>query len=128
MADKLLVYTSQYRYSGDDRLDVTTKSTDPIGIVFAPSRSLLAEFLPQKQAAKAKGGSWPWDDYQKFYLEEMRTSYRRNTPKWEQLLQRKRVTLVCFCSDQQCHRVVLAQILAQCGAINMNEVRPEFTR
>jgi hypothetical protein len=38
---KNLLYTARYRYSGNDRLDITVKGKDPIGRIFAPSRKMV---------------------------------------------------------------------------------------
>ena len=35
---KNLLYTARYRYSGNDRFDITVKGKDPIGRIFAPSQ------------------------------------------------------------------------------------------
>lgn len=107
----LRVYTSQYGYSGTDRLDITVKSSDG---VFAPSWELVHGIKERRITP---------EQYTERYLALLRTSYRQKHQKWEDLLQQSRVTLVCFCSHGMfCHRLILADVLTKLGAVYMGEV------
>lgn len=48
------LYTAQYSYSQNDRLDITVKGKDPVGRVFAPT---------WKMVMQSKEGRLSWDDY-----------------------------------------------------------------
>ena len=37
----LKFYTAQYRYKGEDRMDITVKGQDPIGKMFAPTWAMV---------------------------------------------------------------------------------------
>ena len=110
------LYTAQYRYSGDDRLDITIKGKDPIGRIFAPS---------WKMVMGSKEGKISWDEYQKMYRELMQNAYRQHRDTWDNILNRDEVTLVCFCkSDPTCHRYLLADYFSKLGAEYLGERRP----
>ena len=110
------LYTAQYRYSGDDRLDITVKGRDPVGRIFAPSWKLVMG---------SKEGKITWNEYQKMYRELMRNSYRQHRDTWDNILNRDEVTLVCFCkSDSFCHRYLVADYLVKLGAGYLGERRP----
>ncbi len=109
------LYTAQYRYPGDDRLDITVKGKDPIGRIFAPS---------WKMVMGSKEGKISWDEYQKMYQELMQNSYRQHRDTWDNILNRDEVTLVCFCkSDSSCHRYLLADYFSNLGAEYLGERR-----
>lgn len=40
--------TAQYRYSGNDRLDITVKGNDPIGKIFAPTWEMVRLYKEYK--------------------------------------------------------------------------------
>ncbi len=48
----LLVHTSQIRYRGPDRLDITRKSGGPAGLPFAPSWKILGPALDARHLAQ----------------------------------------------------------------------------
>ncbi len=107
------IYTAQYEYSGDDRLDITVKGKDPIGKLFAPT---------WKMVMGSKEGNISWNEYKVMYKELMRKSYRQNKDIWNEVLNRDEVTLVCFCeSGTSCHRYLLANIFPKLGAKYMGE-------
>lgn len=99
---KLKIFTSQFRYSGDDRLDITVKS----GVkAFAPSWDMVMGH---------KNGTLSNEDYIQMFKDLMNKSYKTNKKLWKELLERERVTLVCYCAkDCFCHRVVLAEMLVK---------------
>ena len=103
------LYTAQYKYAGDDRLDITVKGKDPIGHCFAPTWKMVM-------------GSISWGQYQQIYRELMQKSYRENLGVWNDILGRDEITLVCFCaSGTDCHRHLLAGYLEKFGAEYMGE-------
>ena len=107
------MYTAQYRYSGNDRLDITVKGKDPVGRIFAPT---------WKMVMGAKEGKITRDEYQKMYREMMQVSYRQHRDAWHAILNRDEVTLVCFCpSNSDCHRYLLADYFAKLGAVYLGE-------
>lgn len=112
----LEVYTARVTYRGADRLDVTRKGLDPVGVAFAPSWRILAPVLRARQAGESDDALWP--TYVREYESEMRVSYRARPDLWRDLLGRSDVTLVCYCADPaRCHRSLLAGILGKLGAI-----------
>ena len=110
----LEVWTSQYRYNGPDRLDITVKGQDPIGKYFAPT---------WKMVIKSKKGILSKDDYKDQYIALMRKSLKKHKHIWKEVLSRKRVVLVCFCEPKTfCHRLILAQIFETLGAVYKGEI------
>lgn len=147
-----LVRTAPFSYYGNDRLDVSPRSPDPIGGWFAPS-SEIASMMQCAQQSKNKGlVAGAWEALQQDYTAEMRVSFglvpgseywtsitadeqrdiyaalaRGVEPApaaWESLRAMRDVTLVCRCEDAaRCHRVLLARILEKLGATYAGEVR-----
>jgi len=136
----LHVSTSRFLYRGPDRLDVSRMTAGDDGIVFAPSWTLLRGALSKFRAIErarmsAKGVDRDalerreldaWHTYEHCYTDEMRRSYVEHRPKWEALLARERVVLVCYCAERsRCHRGLLAGILAKLGAEDLGEIDNE---
>ena len=129
----LEVHTARLGYRGPDWLDVSLQGNmrraeagEPgghrgLGLAFAPSPDLLYPFLSKR---KFKGiTDADWELYAEAYTAEMRSRYRRWRPVWDTLLAESHVVLLCFCTDaNQCHRTVLAGILAKLGATNSGEI------
>ena len=109
--NQLLVYTSQYRYSGPRRLDITAiKGSD----LFRPNWEMVSAY---------KSGSMTEKQYEEIYHEMMQKSYKEYREGWERLLSCDWVVLVCFCrADTFCHRYLLAEYLEKCGAIYEGEI------
>lgn len=107
------LYTAQYKYSGDDRLDITVKGKDPIGKIFAPT---------WKMVMGSKEGQISWGQYKDMYRQLMRESYRQHQDIWNEVLNRDEVTLVCFCGPgTDCHRYLLAEYMVKLGVAYMGE-------
>lgn len=136
----LHVYSARITYRGVDRLDVTRKSGKE-GLFLAPSWAILKPALEARKQADAlldeTYGLDPvarqyaddlearaWREYVPAYLAEMRESYRKHRAKWESLLARSTVILVCYCTDPvHCHRAILrARILPKLGAVDCREI------
>ncbi len=108
---KLEVYTSRVSYRGRDRFDITVKS----GVeAFAPTWGMVRGF---------KNGSISEEDYTEKYLEMMRKSKEERPEIWRELLEKDRVVLVCYCkAGEFCHRLLLADILVEEGAVYCGEI------
>src|SRR5690606_2754854 len=94
-----------------------------IGSAFAPSSRLLGDFLRLKSGSGVLT-DLEWARYSARFLAEMRASYRRNRPAWDELLRLDRVVLLCFCTDSaHCHRRILAEdVLPKLGATYAGEL------
>lgn len=109
----MILYTAQYRYTCEDRLDITVKGKDPVGRIFAPS---------WKMVIGIKEGKVDWDEYSSMYHALMVDSYKENRVIWDEVLKRGKVTLVCFCKEgSQCHRYLLAEYFEKLGAMYQGE-------
>lgn len=105
------VYTAQYGYRGDARLDITVKSGDK---TFAPTWDIVMAY---------KDGRLTQEEYTEMYHAWMRGSYRNNRQRWKEVLAMDKVVLVCFCAkDSFCHRLLLARILQKLGAEYCGEI------
>lgn len=110
----LTVRTARISSTAPDRLDVTRKGRDPLGI------ALLWPYIAKRKAGGLTDADWT--EYSKRYREEMRASYVQHRSSWDTLLAQETVTLVCYCTDpQRCHRRLLAGILAALGATDAGE-------
>ena len=104
------VYTSQFRYSGPNRLDVTAKQKTP----FSPTWSMVNRF---------KNGTINQEEYSKLYTDLMNKSYTKNYNNWYDVLNLNNVTFVCYCTPNSfCHRFLLAQYFEILGAKYYGEI------
>lgn len=109
----LEIYTAQYKYKGDDRLDITVQGNDSFGQLFSPTWGMVNGY---------KDGSINKEMYTIMYHTLMKQSYRFNYEDWVELLNWDIVTLVCFCKKGEfCHRLLLAEYLVKCGAEYIGE-------
>jgi len=75
------------------------------GRIFAPSERLLSAY---------KCGGLSWEAYERQYLAEMEALNQKSPEYFLQLLQRDKVTLVCYeTRPDRCHRRLLAGLLAR---------------
>jgi len=110
------VYTARMVYARADRLDVTRKSAGVEGLVFAPSWAILRPMLALRRDSHVSKADWR--AYVDAYTQEMRDSFRGQRARWDAVLSRDEVTLVCYCKDPaRCHRTVLAKLFGKLGAI-----------
>jgi uncharacterized protein YeaO (DUF488 family) len=106
------VYTSQYNYKGDNRLDITVKTGWNI---LAPTWDMVMNY---------KNGNISQEEYTKQYYNKMRTSYVNRKDDWNWILKQEEVVLVCFCkAGDFCHRLLLADILVKLGAEYLGEIK-----
>jgi len=104
------ISTSQFKYRGEDRLDITYKSNS----VFAPTKELVYGF-------KYHGLSQ--ESYFNQYKSLMEKSYTNNQAEWNRILNLKTVVFVCFCpANEFCHRVILANFFTVFGAEYCGEI------
>lgn len=117
----LQVHTARMGWRGPGALPVTRYIVnDPLGLVFAPSKSLLDRALRIRKAKLETDETWA--EYEAAYTKEMRASYRENRERWDALLAWPEATLLCFCNDPaRCHRTVLARLLVKLGATYQGE-------
>lgn len=118
-----MIWTARFHYAGPDRLDITRRSEDPVGKLFAPPSALLAAFLQVRD----RGNRVPdavWKRYAAGYAEHLA---RVSMDAKALLIGRQAVTLVCFCkSRQQCHRHLLAAHLEALGGKLGGEHSPDI--
>lgn len=107
----MTLYTAQYRYSGNDRLDITVKGNCPAGKLYAPTWMMVTGY---------KNGSMTQQIYEKLYydllIERWKTSsdFRESNDRLIQLFGNpgRDMTFVCFCPpDKFCHRHLLVRWL-----------------
>jgi len=107
----LKVYTSQFKYNGENRFDITVKSGYQM---FAPTWPMVMDY---------KSGKIIKEEYIELYLEKMRRSYQNHRDVWEWLLKQDKVVLVCFCkAGDFCHRLLLSDLLVKLGAEYLGEI------
>ncbi len=116
------LWTAPLKVRGPDVVDVSRKS----GLdAFAPSWPLLQRAISARRAGTVTPALLA--SYRLAYLAEMRTSYRVHREAWDALLARERAVLTCYCTRPEhasgCHRIILAWLLCQLGAVYRGEVR-----
>lgn len=95
------IWTAHYRYSGEDRLDVTVKGQHEFGKLFAPSWDMV--MAVKNHGTKAH----------EYYIREF-DKILSNVPTgaWEAILDTDVVTFVCFCRQQDfCHRNLIVEYI-----------------
>lgn len=106
------IYTAQYSYKGDDRIDITVKGNVYPGNVLAPTWEMVR---PLQQGKLSQ-----WDYTLKYfsliinrfylYSDSTRKSFTAIANNYET------ITMVCFCpSGEFCHRVLAARMLEEMG-------------
>ena len=104
------IYTAHYRYSGDDRLDITVKGKIPPGNVLAPTWDMVKGYKD--------GTIDQWDYAVKYFalLLQRAMAGALDPALGEIFAQRKQLTLVCFCPvGEFCHRILAARMLENMG-------------
>jgi hypothetical protein len=106
------IYTAHFRYSGDDRMDITVKSSTPPGNVLAPTWDMVNGYRTGKIS------QW---DYALQYFSLLMVRMSTIGDSWRAsfddiVLDRPQITLVCFCpAGQFCHRILAARMLENMG-------------
>lgn len=107
------IYTAQYRYSGPNRLDITTRSKSFTGLVFSPRWEMVRDY---KQTGNEEA-------YKEKYHQLILESYKNNRAAWDEVLNMEEVVLVCFCAPNNfCHRYLVANYLVQLGGEYYGEI------
>lgn len=110
MKTGLRVFTAQYGYSGEERMDTTVKTGETF---VAPSWDIVLGH---------KKGKYTDEQYTEQYLAMLDMSMHLYPDQWIALLRRRKVVLVCFCGRECfCHRHILAMWLEKLGARYMGE-------
>ena len=112
----MIVYTAQYRYPGPDRLDITVKGRDPVGLIMAPTWDMVMGH---------KNGTLNDEGYVKEYYQQIERTKISSLALWQQFMAMDEVTLVCFCrAGAFCHRVEMAKVLSLWGCTYIGERLP----
>ena len=111
------IWTAQmYKVKGKNYpvLDITIKGKDPLGKYFAPTWNIVMDI---------KNGKINEEEYTNLYHQQMMNSHKNNTDKWEEVLNKDEIVLICFCKAYGfCHRYLLTQYLVNLGANYMGEL------
>jgi hypothetical protein len=102
------IYTAQYRYSGDNRFDITVKGNDRFGRYFAPTWSMVMS-VKKKEISE--------EEYEKLY-KSMTIKVLKDTRLMKTLGEcfPEKIVLVCFCKKNSfCHRYILARMMEEEG-------------
>lgn len=118
------VYTSNIRYTGENRLDITRKNNHFKGHHFAPTWKMIHMYKAHKLA---------WPDYVEQYMDLINHRLRTNPETSKivaELLSKGEVTFMCFCRNpDKCHRTVLADMfVTMYGATYGGEIKGHWER
>jgi uncharacterized protein YeaO (DUF488 family) len=98
----LKVYTSNVKYKGNDRLDITVRTGD---LDFAPTWDMVMGH---------KNGTLSDEEYTERYMNILRVSFSNVHQKWVDIMEMEEITLVCYCkSGKFCHRKILAEVFSK---------------
>lgn len=110
-----MLYTAQYRYPGQDRLDITVKGNNVAGKIYAPTWEMVNEW---KEGKLSNAG------YTNMYYELLIDRFTNmkgfkestytliNTVCGTNDMPMRDLTLVCFCpADTFCHRYLMVNWL-----------------
>lgn len=114
----LKIYTSQFRYNGANRTDVTVKSAKTPWDVFAPTWDMVMTYLKGPKDGMAE------QVYIEKYTVIVAKAYQKHYESITTLIHSNDVrVLVCFCSAGAfCHRVLLAKHLESLGTEYCGEI------
>lgn len=113
----LKIWTAQYQYKGEDRIDITAKSAVYPWNVFVPTWKMIFEYKRSGQTVKDRG------IYAREYKVIVDKAFSLHPQHLLDLLESDRtITLVCFCRPGDfCHRVLLAKHFESLGATYLGE-------
>jgi len=96
------IYTSNYRYDGPNRIDITVKGSHPEWRVFAPTWDMVKG---------TKNGTLSEEEYVRLYLNIID---KVPAMSWDKLLKYESIVLVCFCPQYNfCHRNILTRYITK---------------
>jgi hypothetical protein len=104
-----MLYTAQYRYSGQDRIDITVKGNHVVGKLYAPTWDMVMGL---------KNGKISEAEYTSTYYKMLcdrwdNKDYRETTLRLVDMVtgsQPRDLTFVCFCpTGNFCHRYLLVK-------------------
>ena len=106
------IYTAQYKYSGDDRVDITVKGDQYPGNILAPTWEMVRGLQKQKLTQ--------WDYTTQYFSLLIHRSWVMSamfqSAMRDLTTPREQMTLVCFCpSGEFCHRILAARMLENMG-------------
>ena len=105
----LKLYTAQFRYGGKDRIDITSRTSDKLGRLFAPPWSLVSDY---------KEGKLDENKYTDIYTNILIQSIASNSTVWIEFIALRRVTFVCYCrAGDFCHRIIAAHFCITMASI-----------
>ena len=103
------IYTAQYHYSGQDRVDITVKGQDPNWKEFAPTWDMVMG---------VKNGTMTEQEYVDLYwnfdtfVSKPTIIGKIPSTTWDRLLCMPTATFVCFCPKGAfCHRNILVNFI-----------------
>jgi len=101
-----MLYTAQYRYSGEDRFDITVRGNTQTGKLYAPTWSMVNGI---------KNKTLSYEDYTAQYYDLLLKRWITHSTVISNLvdkIQTEDVTFVCFCpAGSFCHRYLLVNFL-----------------
>jgi hypothetical protein len=133
-----VLYTAQYRYPGQDRLDITVKGNDPAGKLFAPTWAMVKGV---KDGTLSE--AWYEETYYNLLIDRWHKNYlgfRASLAKLVDIVKGgqecfrflygmppRDITLVCFCpAGTFCHRHLLVKFLQHNYAVEYGGERTGF--
>jgi hypothetical protein len=116
-----MLYTAQYRYPGQDRLDITVKGNCPAGKIYAPTWEMVRGL---------KAGTLSEEEYTGQYYNILIDRWQRAGSEMLNLVDMVRdrdLTVVCFCPPGAfCHRHLLVKFLQHNWAAEYGGERTGF--
>ena len=113
-----MLYTAQYRYTGQDRIDITVKGNHIVCKYFAPTWGMVTEW---KRTGDEK-------TYTKLYYDLLISRYEADPKAKEVMINMvelfggendRDITVVCFCAANTfCHRYLLVKFLQHNYAVS----------
>lgn len=110
-----MLYTAQYRYPGQDRLDITVKGNNVDGKLYAPTWDIVMG---------VKNGTITEEEYTRRYYDMLSNKHNNDVEAAKQTINlvkmvmgsenmpERDITLVCFCpANAFCHRHLLVKWL-----------------
>jgi hypothetical protein len=115
---KLEICTAPYDYAGKDRVDVSFNGGN---FVLTPPRHMLFDY---------RMGRLSQEQFRQDYFKFLEGSFIQNKYNWDNLLDSRRIVLVCSCGadDATCHRHFLIEFLTRFGAIYHGAIAPKKTK